>query len=211
MILTDISMPRMDGLEATRHIRREGASRNVPIIGVTANASPEKMPEFLGAGMTDVLVKPITRNALMAIIANYARGATRSRPRGIAAAETGVPLLNPDVFNETIEEMGRDFVERIADRLLHETESVIVQLHDLGNAGAFEDAGKAAHKTAGAAAAIGLSGLHSALASYERAAQAKDGGGTTAALAEVRRVLPGTVAELRAHGLSLALSRAAAE
>jgi PAS domain S-box-containing protein len=211
MILTDISMPRMDGLEATRRIRREGVCRKVPIIGVTANASPEKMPEFLGAGMTDVLVKPITRAALMAIIATYARGATRNRPRTIDPVATAVPFLNPDVFNETIEEMGRDFVERIADRLLHETESVIVQLTDLGAAGAYEDAGKAAHKTAGAAAAIGLSGLHSALSGYERAAQAKDGKSTAAALAEVRRVLPGTVAELRARGLALAHTRAAAE
>lgn len=211
MILTDISMPRMDGLEATRRIRKEGACRTVPIIGVTANASPEKMPEFLGAGMTDVLVKPITRAALMAIIANYARGAVRNRPRAIAPAATEVPLLNTDVFDETMEEMGRDFVERIADRLLHETESVIIQLHDLGAAGAFEEAGKAAHKTAGAAAAIGLSGLHSALARYEHAARASDSNGTSAALADVRRVLPGTVAELRSRGLSLALTRAAAE
>jgi PAS domain S-box-containing protein len=211
MILTDISMPRMDGLEATRRIRKDGACRTVPIIGVTANASPEKMPEFLGAGMTDVLVKPITRAALMAIIANYARGAVRNRPRAAAPAETSVPLLNTDVFDETMEEMGRDFVERIADRLLHETESVIIQLHDLGAAGAFEEAGKAAHKTAGAAAAIGLSGLHSALARYEHAALASDGNGTSAALADVRRVLPGTVAELRSRGLSLALTRAAAE
>lgn len=211
MILTDISMPRMDGLEATRNIRREGLNRTVPIIGVTANASPDKMPEFLGAGMTDVLVKPITRAALMAIIANYARGVTKARPRSAEPAPAAPSVLNVDVFNETMEEMGRDFVERIADRLLHEAESVIVQLHDLGAAGAYDEAGKAAHKTAGAAAAIGLSGLHSALASYERAAKVHDATGTTAALNEVRHVLPGTVAELRARGLSLALTRAAAE
>lgn len=211
MILTDISMPRMDGLEATRIIRREGASRHVPIIGVTANASPDKMPEFIGAGMTDVLVKPITRAALMAIIANYARGGSRSRPRAVAAPAAETPVINADVFRETMDEMGRDFVERIADRLLHETEAVIIQLADLGAVGAYADAGKAAHKTAGAAAAIGLSGLQTALSGYERAAQSADADGASAALEQIRSVLPRTVSELRERGLSLALSRAAAE
>ena len=52
MILMDISMPRMDGLEATRGIRKGGACRDVPVVGVTANASPDRIPEFLAAGMT---------------------------------------------------------------------------------------------------------------------------------------------------------------
>ena len=209
MILMDISMPRMDGLEATRHIRRDGASRNVPIIGVTANASPDKLPEFLGAGMTDVLVKPITRAALMAIIANHARVTGRGRAAPAPAAEPAV--LNQDVFRETIEEMGRDFVERIADRLLHEAESVLQVIQTLDNAGSLDEAARAAHKTAGAAAAIGLAGLQSALARYERSAQAADRKGTSEALADARKVLPRTVAELRANGLALALARPAAE
>lgn len=209
MILMDISMPRMDGLEATRHIRRDGASRNVPIIGVTANASPDKLPEFLGAGMTDVLVKPITRASLMSVIANHARASGR-RP-AIPAVPKADPVLNEDVFRETIEEMGRDFVERIADRLLHETESVLRVIQTLDTAGSLEEAARAAHKTAGAAAAIGLAGLQSALARYEQAAQSADRNGTEAALADARKVLPLTVAELRANGLSLALARSAAE
>lgn len=211
MILMDISMPRMDGLDATRHIRRDGASCQVPIIGVTANASPDKMPEFLGAGMTDVLVKPITRSALMAIIANYARGVARARPQPAPAAAAGTPILNLEVFDETMEEMGRDFVERIADRLLHETEALVIDLETLTAAGKRDEAGKAAHKTAGAAAAIGLAGLQGALAAYERASLSGDAPAAEAALAETRRILPRTVAELRAKGLALALNRAAAE
>ena len=211
MILTDISMPRMDGIEATRIIRSQGACRDVPIIGVTANASPDKMPEFLGAGMTDVLVKPVTRNALMAIIANYARGAARVRPVAPPTLVPEIPILNTQVFRETIEEMGRDFVERIAEKLLQETEVLLVELSDLAGKGAYDEAARAAHKTAGAAASIGLSGLHGALARYEQAALAADAAGTTAALASARSILPRTVLELRDGGLSLALTRAAAQ
>lgn len=208
MILTDISMPRMDGIEATRRIRAKGACRDIPIIGVTANASPDKVPEFLAAGMTDVLVKPVTRSALMSIIANHSSGDGPKPDDSTPAAAAEPTVLNPEVFHETVEEMGREFVERIADRLLTETESLLPQLDAFARSGSYPEAAKAAHKTAGAAAAIGLSGLHGALARYEKAALANDA--TTAAqeLDAARRILPRTVRELRENGLSLALAGA---
>ncbi|WP_434615545.1 response regulator [Tabrizicola sp. M-4] len=208
MILTDISMPRMDGVEATRRIRAEGACRDIPIIGVTANASPDKVPEFLAAGMTDVLVKPVTRSALMTIIANHANGSgpKPAEPAPETPAEPSV--LNPEVFHETVEEMGREFVERIADRLLTETESLLPQLDAFAQTGSYAEAAKAAHKTAGAAAAIGLAGLHGALARYEKAALANDAATAAQELDAARRILPRTVKELRENGLSLALAGA---
>lgn len=213
MILTDISMPRMDGLEATRQIRREGASRSVPIIGVTANASPDKMPEFLGAGMTDVLVKPITRAALMGVLATYSRGILRNRqrPQLPLATPAESPVLNGEVFRETLEEMGRDFVERMAGKLIGETEAVATQLGDLSAAGRHDEAAKVAHKTAGAAAAIGLAGLHSALAAFETAAQSADAAGEAAALSTLRSVLPLTIDALRENGLTILDHKTAAE
>lgn len=213
MILTDISMPRMDGLEATRRIRREGASRSVPIIGVTANASPDKMPEFLGAGMTDVLVKPITRAALMGVLATYSRGIARNRqrPQLPPATPADPPVLNGEVFRETLEEMGQDFVERMAGKLIGETEAVALQLSDLSAAGRHDEAAKIAHKTAGAAAAIGLSGLHSTLAAFETAAQAADAAGEAAALSALCGALPRTIDALRENGLTLPDHKTAAE
>lgn len=210
MILMDISMPRMDGLDATRTIRTGGASQHVPIIGVTANASPDKLPEFLGAGMTDVLVKPITRAALMAIIAANANGG-ETTPKAAQQPHAAPLILNAEVFGETLEEMGRDFVERIADRLVQDVEALILQLRKLAAEGSLAEAGRAAHKTAGAAAAIGLAGLHSALGAYEHAAIAGDAVAADQALARTIDVLPHTVAALREQGLSIGLSKKAAE
>lgn len=204
LILMDISMPRMDGLDATRNIRKSGASMNVPIIGVTANASPDKLPEFLGAGMNDVLVKPITRGALMNIIDEHV-DAGRHRPAmlSLASPVDQNPVLNPEVFRETLEEMGHAFVETLADRLLAETATVITQLRDLAAAGSYSEAAKSAHKTAGAAAAIGLSGLYNTLTAYERAALASDRTGTESALAELRSMLPRTASVLRERGFAV--------
>jgi CheY-like chemotaxis protein len=204
LILMDISMPRMDGLEATRTIRRDPVSRSVPVIGVTANASPDKVPEFLAAGLNDVLVKPVTRNVLMSTIAAHVRGAKPSGMTLRARDKGECPILNAEVFAETMEEMGRDFVERLAARLLSEVKGVIVQLRDLTAAGALTDAARAAHKTAGAAAAIGLAGLQDTLAAFEACALEGDAQTAATALDEVRRLLPLTVVTLRHRGLSVA-------
>lgn len=211
LILTDISMPRMDGIEATRRIRQQGACRDVPIIGVTANADPDRMPEFLAAGMNDVLVKPVTRNALMTLIANHARRAPRPAAAPVLPAPPEPAVLNKDVFRETLQEMGVAFVERIADRLLVEVEALIDELDDHVRKGNHEAAAKAAHKTAGAAAAIGLSGLQTALSRYETAARNSDTAAMTDALDRLRSLLPRTLLELRENGLSLASGRVIAQ
>ena len=206
LILMDISMPRMDGLEATRNIRKSGASRKVPIIGVTANASPDKMPEFLGSGMNDVLVKPITRGALMNIIDEHvATGQQRSAGASRVVTLDENAVLNAEVFSETLEEMGHAFVETLASKLLAETATVIDNLRDLGATGTFSEAAKSAHKTAGAAAAIGLSGLYNALSAYERAALASDRAETDNCLDDLRAMLPRTARALRDRGLAVLL------
>ena len=200
MILMDISMPRMDGLEATRGIRASGACRDVPVVGVTANASPDRIPEFLAAGMTDVLVKPITRGALAAVLAAHGKGAVALRKE--EPPEEDDVMLNTEVFDETLEEMGRDFVERVASRMLQDAETALdeVAAHIPSD---LHTAGRVAHKAAGAAAAIGLGALHKALADCEHAAIAGDAAAVTAALNEARRAIPGTVTALRARGLSV--------
>ncbi|MBU2865107.1 response regulator [Reinekea forsetii] len=65
LIFMDIQMPNMDGLEATRHIRRQEATdRHVPIIALTAHALAEEQEAMLAAGMDDYLAKPIDEDQL---------------------------------------------------------------------------------------------------------------------------------------------------
>ncbi len=65
-ILMDISMPEMDGIEATRHLRsRQGSTSTIPIIALTAHALPEIRNQCVEAGMTGFLTKPVSRDELL--------------------------------------------------------------------------------------------------------------------------------------------------
>jgi CheY-like chemotaxis protein len=72
MVLMDMQMPLMGGLEATTLIRQlEGAAQHTPIIAVTANAMEADRTACLAAGMDGFLSKPIKTTALQALLAQY--------------------------------------------------------------------------------------------------------------------------------------------
>ena len=69
VILMDIRMPRMDGIEATRAIRRlQTPARRIPIVALTANADPADVETYLAAGMQGAVEKPVKPDKLAAAL-----------------------------------------------------------------------------------------------------------------------------------------------
>ncbi|HRF08133.1 MAG TPA: ATP-binding protein [Xanthobacteraceae bacterium] len=76
VVLMDLHLPGMDGLEATRRLRALGGSASrVPVIALTANAFPEDRANCLAAGMNGFVVKPVDRQGLEKAIAGARRAA----------------------------------------------------------------------------------------------------------------------------------------
>ena len=92
LVLMDIQMPVMDGLEATRTIRdweRERGLSRIPILALTASALDEDVRRTLGAGVDLHISKPIKKVALIAAIEKSIRSASTlaivKKPNGAAA------------------------------------------------------------------------------------------------------------------------------
>ncbi|MDP3535235.1 MAG: response regulator [Halomonas sp.] len=71
LVLMDMQMPVMDGVEATRQLRAKGVT--LPILAMTANAMPEDRRRCLDAGMQDVITKPVKSDALCCAIQQHLR------------------------------------------------------------------------------------------------------------------------------------------
>jgi len=79
-ILMDVEMPRMNGLDAVRAMRRVGVG--VPIVAITANSSPSDRSKCLGAGYTDYWEKPVRPRALVDGVLLWVSGRDRHRDAG---------------------------------------------------------------------------------------------------------------------------------
>ena len=98
VVLMDMQMPVMDGLEATRRIRVRPGLQRLPVLAMTANAMTADRERCLQAGMDEVLVKPIAPDALITAVRRWAGsgGRTGSSTQGTDAPAGGAaPPPNP--------------------------------------------------------------------------------------------------------------------
>ena len=79
LILMDLSLPKLDGLAATRKIRQKKGLKRVPIVAVSAHDSPESRTEALEAGCDEYVTKPIDFDNLHAILQRFMNEAKPSR------------------------------------------------------------------------------------------------------------------------------------
>ncbi len=71
LILMDISLPGIDGVEATQRIKAHDGTRTIPVIALTANAMRGDRERFIAAGCDDYLPKPISTADLIGMIKAY--------------------------------------------------------------------------------------------------------------------------------------------
>jgi PAS domain S-box-containing protein len=163
IIITDIAMPRLDGIEAARRIRAGGASAEARIIAVTAHASPDDLERFRKAGMNVCLTKPITCETLLRHLD------TGHEP---AMAHTEQSGDKSCALQELAEALGYDVTASLSQRMLSEGEQSIVSITTR-----MRDAqatAKIVHRFAGSCATFGAVALQKALNRLEDALRAED-------------------------------------
>jgi len=99
LVLMDIQMPELDGVEAARQIRGLPAPKNaVPIFAMTAHAMHGVSEEYMNAGMNDYITKPFQAAALLAKLDRLAEGLTAQA--AAAPQQDALPVLNPGNLEE---------------------------------------------------------------------------------------------------------------
>ena len=174
LIMTDISMPGLDGVEVTRQIReRPGPSRRAKIVAVTAHALPADLARFKAAGIDDCMTKPITRVTLMAALTEPAKWA--------------VPMFEDVVLDraqiaDLRARLGGDATAALIARVISEGDAA--DRANLWSEG--QDREKRLHALCGTAGTFGARRLQSGLAMLQTAHAARD----DASVAQVINGLP---------------------
>ncbi len=183
VILMDVQMPEMDGLEASRAIHEGWTAEQRPrIVAMTANAMQGDREECLDAGMDDYLTKPIQIKALQAALERTGWWAKkRTLPLeepGAVALPTGdaeskvqaAPALDPAVLSELRQFQGEgepDIVQELAEAFQFETPPLLEALRQAIVEGQPEQLKRAAHNLRGSSNNLGARAMAALSAELE--------------------------------------------
>lgn len=156
IVLMDIQMPVMDGIDATRRIRTLPPPHGtVPIVALTANVMDAERQRCLAAGMTGVLTKPVNWDDLLGTLA---RVAEQAAPPGALQAVAGQPapdsLLNHQRIAGLKNMTGPERLAQFLDNALASAEQLAAEIHRLKDD--LMAVTKPAHRLAGMAPSFGL-------------------------------------------------------
>ena len=179
VILMDVQMPEMDGLEASRAIcARWAASERPRIIAMTAEAMQGDRDKCLAAGMDDYIVKPVTLDRLAAALAKCRPLAAATAPEAAAAPPVekqriaACTALDRDVLDQLREDLGGTAALREVIRsFLDQTPSVLSALRDAAARADVPGIRRAAHMIKGTSSTLGARELSEQCAEIERVGQ----------------------------------------
>ncbi|MEY4696426.1 MAG: hypothetical protein RIT14_854 [Pseudomonadota bacterium] len=164
VILMDISMPRLDGIEATRRIRAgSGLSAQSRILALTAHALPEEQARFREAGMEAGLTKPIGRTDLLRALA----GVVPARAAAPAPAED--PVVDRTSLTELVGQIGADTATLLVRRLMEEGEALVGRVLAMALETDTALIAKECHQLAGTCGTFGTRRLRAVLSGIEAA------------------------------------------
>jgi CheY-like chemotaxis protein len=167
----------MDGVEATTEIRDNASTekkRNVPIIAMTANAMAGDREEYLAAGMSDYISKPIHSARLLALVVHWTNMTSdeEAEAKTQVTAEKPSPLtadnentsMNFSEMDHLSSRIGEEKIGALIEEFIEDSRQQMARLNTLCNEGDHTKVASIAHEIAGTSANFGAE----TLASYAR-------------------------------------------
>ncbi|HZP66946.1 MAG TPA: response regulator, partial [Rudaea sp.] len=182
VILMDVQMPRLDGIEATKRLKQDPRTRDIPVVALTAHAMSGDRQRFLEAGMDDYLTKPIEETELVHALARWlaqvpqaalapaAKSARESEPRVYTSTLPHIPGV--DVAAALQRVSGKhDLLWRLLADFRTRNADAAERLRAMFAAGEFAPARDVAHTIKGAAATLAAQRIAAAAGAIEIAAR----------------------------------------
>ncbi|MEI7508153.1 MAG: response regulator, partial [Flavobacterium sp.] len=153
IILMDIQMPEMDGIEATKMIRNE-LKLNIPIIALTANAFKTEIERFKKVGMNDYVTKPFDETILLETIAKHLF------VENDISNNTEIMVENQLLYNLTslitLSRGNKDFVYKMISIFIIQTTETIDKVEDAIEIKDYEEVSRLIHKIKPSIEGIGI-------------------------------------------------------
>jgi two-component system sensor histidine kinase/response regulator len=195
LVLMDMQMPEMDGLQATRTLRAVPELQGLPIVAMTANAMQADRERCLAAGMVDFVSKPIEPVALWQVLLRWLPARTAAPPADAPGPDEAAPPAAPlraqlagvqdlDVQAGLARVLDRaPLYEQLLRRFVASHQDGLAPLHAALAAGRRDDAERFVHTLRGVVASLGARTLPAQALALEQALRAQADAQALAALA----------------------------
>jgi CheY-like chemotaxis protein/HPt (histidine-containing phosphotransfer) domain-containing protein len=202
-VLMDLQMPVMDGITATREIRKNIAYANIPIIALTANVMVSEQKEILSAGMNDHVGKPINLDQLVATLGRWlttrSTGAKYGKDAVVAQQSyKTLPLLPGINVAESVRRIGGkvDVYRMVLEQFRRSEADSLSGIREALAAGELDVAERRAHTLRGILATIGADAVSELAGTLEIKAKSGDLDDVQTLLESLQRELDDLLAKI---------------
>lgn len=177
VVMMDISMPGMDGIDASRALRAGGGlNADTPVVATTAHALPQEVQAFYGAGMQAVLIKPLTLDAIRRTLNEVLLGGGKVTPEIPKTLPPDGPLIDRGHLDSMRRDLPMGRLQELHDRFQQELGGFVAALPGMidGIGDDFGPLAAEAHRMAGTAGLLGATRLTAQLRLLQEEARARD-------------------------------------